>query len=333
MSDTVQKKLKDYKIVPDKYMQDNIFGDYAVIPISPQVDITCGGGIREGSIVIVSGHEKLGKSTFCLQAAANAQCMNDGIKRKIYFFDVENKLLPRDLKGIRNLDYEDPEKFQVLGSTEEGLVPAETYFNLAESIAKNEPHSIIIVDSFSVLLSKSELSYDFDDGRKRPDVPSMTAIFCKKMMQIVRPTKCIVMGINHVYTSQGVGPAMLQESGGKKLQYACNYKFRLVSKSPEVKDGAIIGNKVNFRCEVHPTDSSTPPKDSYEFFHRFGYGIDDVKDIIDMASLCGIINKKSSWYAYGETNLGQGMEKTREFLEKNQDVLSEIRNKLAEELK
>lgn len=327
MANSVEDLYKKYKINPKKYMDKMIYGDYATIPVSPIIDMTCGGGIREGSIVLVSGHEKLGKSAFCLQAAANAQCLDDGITRRIYYFDIENKLMQRDLTGIRNLDLN--KNFEVIGSSIDGLVPAEYYFNLAENIVTNNHHSIIIFDSFSMLLTKDELAYNFDDGQKRPDVPKYTAVFCKKMSQLVRPTKSILFGINHVYASQGMGPATLQESGGKKVQYAANYKFRLVYKKPEEKDGIIIGNTVFFQCMFHPSDSTTSPKEQCEFFHRFKYGIDDINDIIDIGSLYGVMKKSGAWYSYGDEKW-QGKENTREAILNNPKLLNELRVKVQE---
>lgn len=320
----LKQLYKKYKINPQRYLENTIMGDYALIPISPQVDMTCGGGIREGSLVVVSGHEKLGKSTFCLQVAANAQNLNDNIRRKIYYFDVENKVMERDLRGIHNLDYQDPEKFEVLGSSDFGPISAEEYFTLAENIVTNEPHSIIIFDSFSMLLTKAELDYKFEDGRQRPDVPAYTSIFCKKMCQLLRPSKSILLGINHVYVSQGVGPAMLQESGGKKIQYASNYKFQLVSKTPIIKDESIIGNTVTFKCVYHPSDMGSSPKEKLTFTHRFRYGIDDVQDILDLAIMFGIIEVSGSWIKYKDLNI-QGRENMRDVIFQDKKLLNELR--------
>lgn len=325
-----KKSLKDlyksYKINPANYLENTVMADYAVITISPQIDMTCGGGIREGSLVLVSGHEKLGKSTFCLQAAANAQNMDDGIKRKIYYFDVENKILPRDLEGIHNLNYKDAESFEVIGSSDEGPIPAEAYFNLAENIVINQPHSIIIFDSFSMLLTSSELAYNFDDNKMRPDVPGYTSIFCKKMCQLLRPSRSILFGINHVYTSQGTGPAILMESGGKKIQYAGNYKFRLVSKTPIEKDGAIIGNTVSFQCVYHPSDMGSSPKEKLEFIHRFKYGIDDINDILELSILFGLLEQKGAWITHLDSGeKWQGKENAREALVNNKKLLGALR--------
>ena len=327
MATSVEDLYKKYKIDPKQYMSKMILGEYATIPISPAIDATCGGGIREGSLAIIAGKEKLGKSALCLQIAANAQCIDDGKTRRIYYLDIENKLQQRDLTGIRNLDTS--KNFEVVGSSQLGIVAAESYFNIAENIVTNNHNSIIIFDSLSMLLTKDELAYNFDDGQKRPDVPKYTSIFCKKMRQLLRPTKSIMLAINHVYVSQGIGPATLQESGGKKVQYAGDYNFRLVFKTPVEKDGVIIGNQVTFQCLYHPSDSTTSPKEKCEFFHRFQYGIDDVNDIIELSILYAIIEKKGSWLSYGE-HKWQGKENAREAIVNDKALLNDLRLKVQE---
>jgi recombination protein RecA len=46
-----------------------------------------------------------------------------------------------------------------------------------------------------------------------------------------------------------------------------------------------------------------------------------------------VVQKSGSWYSFGETRLGQGKEKTVEFLSQNPDVLQDIRERVMDELK
>ena len=52
-----------------------------VIGISPALDIALGGGLREGSVVVMTGDPKSGKTTTALHFAAKCQKLN---KRIIY---------------------------------------------------------------------------------------------------------------------------------------------------------------------------------------------------------------------------------------------------------
>ena len=84
-----------------------------IIPISPKLDIALGGGVPEGSLFIMTGPEKVGKTLTALTFCANAQQDN----RKIYYGNVEGRLRKRDIEGIKELD-PDAEKIQIIGSTQ-----------------------------------------------------------------------------------------------------------------------------------------------------------------------------------------------------------------------
>ena len=67
-----------------------------------------------------------------------------------------------------------------------------------------------------------------------------------------------------------------------------------------------------------------PPFRKAEFDLMFGEGISLAGDAIDLGVDRGIVEKSGSWYSYGETRLGQGREKSREFLKSNPDILQAI---------
>ena len=47
-------------------------------------------------------------------------------------------------------------------------------------------------------------------------------------------------------------------------------------------------------------------------------------EIIDLGVKCEVIEKSGSWYSYGPERIGQGREKTRQFLKDNPDIRDEI---------
>ena len=46
--------------------------------------------------------------------------------------------------------------------------------------------------------------------------------------------------------------------------------------------------------------------------------------MIDVATEMGIIKKSGTWFSYGETRLGQGREKARDFIMENPEMMAEI---------
>ena len=110
------KTIED--VIKDKFGDILFGGEFItssksiIIPVSPSIDMMLGGGIPEGSLVIVTGLQKLGKTSLCLHFAGNAQdikyrndmCPKEG--RHVYFLNVEGRIKPRDLLGIKHLNIE-----------------------------------------------------------------------------------------------------------------------------------------------------------------------------------------------------------------------------------
>ena len=78
-----------------------------------------------------------------------------------------------------------------------------------------------------------------------------------------------------------------------------------------------------------------PPFRIAEFDILYGHGISVEGCILDVAADMGIVKKAGTWFSYGDTRLGQGREKARDFLKENPVMMAEIdqgvRAKLAEQ--
>ena len=100
-SSVIEDKIyAELGINPSDYLNNIVMAkDYATYSISPRIDPTCGGGIKEGSLVLIEGPEKLGKTTLALTIGASAQ-NHDKNKRKLIYIDTENRLQERDLKYL-----------------------------------------------------------------------------------------------------------------------------------------------------------------------------------------------------------------------------------------
>ena len=97
--------------------------DYKIITVSPSVDLSLGGGIKEGSWVILTGDPKCGKTTTALQIAAN--CQKEG--RPIIYLDAEGRLKEMNLLGVDGLDRD---KMKIIHSEDEPL-SAEAFLDIA----------------------------------------------------------------------------------------------------------------------------------------------------------------------------------------------------------
>ena len=73
-----------------------------------------------------------------------------------------------------------------------------------------------------------------------------------------------------------------------------------------------------------------PPFKTVVFPIIFGEGISNLDIILDMAVEQEVVKKSGSWFAYQDTKLGQGTEKSKQFLRDNPEILEEIENKVRE---
>ena len=64
----------------------------------------------------------------------------------------------------------------------------------------------------------------------------------------------------------------------------------------------------------------------------FGKGICKTGNILDVAVSLDIINKAGSWFSYNEEKLGQGRDKSKEFLEAHPEILTEVERLVREKL-
>jgi recombination protein RecA len=62
----------------------------------------------------------------------------------------------------------------------------------------------------------------------------------------------------------------------------------------------------------------------------YNEGISKVGDILDIAVEQDIVEKRGSFYSYGETRLAQGRENAKTFLSENPEMCFEIENKIRE---
>jgi len=71
-----------------------------------------------------------------------------------------------------------------------------------------------------------------------------------------------------------------------------------------------------------------PPFRIAEFDMMHANGISVEGDILDLAVIAKVVDKTGTWLRFGETHLGQGREKARQFLKDNPAVATELREKV-----
>jgi recombination protein RecA len=95
-----------------------------------------------------------------------------------------------------------------------------------------------------------------------------------------------------------------------------------------IKDGGeVIGNRTKVTVKKNKV---APPFKVVEFDIMYNEGISKVGDVLDIAVAEDIVEKRGSFYSYGETRLGQGRENAKQLLRDEPVMASEIENKVRE---
>ena len=302
-----------------------------VIPVSPKIDLMLGGGIPEGSLCIITGPPKIGKTTTCLQFAANAQRPEHNSEwgpRKVYFFNVEGRIKDRDLEGINGLILT-KDRFKVIRSQPGNILTGEKYISYCEQFINTEPGSVFVIDSFSALCTSGEMEAEIGE-RYRADAPVLLARFCRRISNVLPVNKGILLGVTHIIANQGQGMKVWIEASGRKLQYQVDVKLRGTHQTPWMSGETQIGQEIHWVCE---TSAIGPPGGKCSGILRYNYGLDKEAEILDVACDLGLVKKGGAWYTINtgnEEEKFQGLENVHKALEDNEKLYKSLSDQLFE---
>lgn len=303
---------------------DKAFGEGAIMPLgasqhlaiegiptgSLSLDMALGGqGIPRGRMIEVFGPESSGKTTLALHIGAEAQKMG-GIAAII---DAEHAF--------------DPTWAKKLGVQLDTLLVSqpssgEEAMQICEMLVKSNAVDVIIIDSVAALVPKKELEGEIGDSHVGLQARLMSQSM-RKLTGAISKSKCAVIFINQIREKVGVMFGSPETTpGGRALKFYCSCRID-VRRIGALKDGEEqVGQRVKAKIVKNKV---APPFRIAEFDMMHSNGISYEGDLLDLGVTHKIVNRSGAWFKYGETYLGQGKEKARNFLIENADVAEEIK--------
>lgn len=327
IEDRLRAQFGENIIVPGSYIIDK---PQIVVPVSPQLDMILGGGIKYGSFVIPTGPPKVGKSSMSLAFAANA-ILNPHPEHEttLYIFNIEGRLNPRDLVGHKKLRPFIGNKIQVIGSEKGRLLTAENYLDIGEQLINEKPGCIFLFDSFSQLCSKAAKEKEWDGTQFRDNTATLLSQFCKRISNVIPINESVVIGITHQIANTGFGFSPWAEASGNKIQYQVDVKLK-ATHCKEWKVGTkVVGQDVFWECYCSPLlNGAAEGKCTSKL--RYGTGIDDAAEVADICIDINIIKKKGSWYVLPDEQQFQGKEGIVDAISNNPEILKVLYDKVRE---
>lgn len=263
---------------------------YDTVSLSPALDLALGGGIREGTCVAMTGDPKTGKTTTALHFAAKCQ----KIGKEVLYFNTEGRLELKNFEGIKGLD---PSKIKVIESTDDKILSAEEFLNMIEAYVNSTPNMVAIIDSVSSMVPGIELDGEIRTG-VRNALPRLLSMFFKRIGGSVARTKAILIFITHNIANTGgsrFAPAKMADAGNM-LQYQVSTNMVITHRGKwEVpkESGNHVGQIANWLIK---TSSNGTPMSKAESWIKYGIGIDEVQEVIQIACEFRLIKAAGAWY-------------------------------------
>lgn len=271
------------------------------------------GGYPKGRIIEIYGPESSGKTTLALHAIAEAQKMG-GIAA---FIDAEHALDPTYAKNLGvNIDE------LWISQPDNG----EQALEITESLVRSGAVDIIVVDSVAALTPQAEIEGDMGDSHMGLQARLMSQAL-RKLTGILSKSNTTIIFINQIRMKIGVMFGNPETTtGGNALKFYASVRMD-VRKADTIGKNSddISGNRVRVKIVKNKV---APPFKKCELDLMFGTGISYVGSVLDAALKYDLIEKSGAWYSMNGEKIGQGRDKTVEYLENNPDIVKDLDQKL-----
>jgi recombination protein RecA len=320
-----QEKLKALQLTLDKIekgygkgtimkLGDNAIEDVQVIPSgSIGLDLALGvGGYPRGRVIEIYGPESSGKTTVAIHAIAEAQKAG-GIAA---FIDAEHafdRFYAKKLGvDIENLYISQPDN-------------GEQALEIADHLIRSGAIDIVVIDSVAALTPKSEIEGEMGDSKMGLQARLMSQAL-RKLTANINRTNTTCFFINQLREKIGVMFGNPETTtGGNALKFYASVRID-IRRIGQIKEGEDVqGNRTRVKVVKNKL---APPFRKAEFDIIYGEGISKTGELIDLGVEMDILKKSGSWFAYGETRLGQGRDAVKNLLKDNPELSEEIEKKI-----
>mmetsp|Transcript_28162 Transcript_28162/g.82992 ORF Transcript_28162/g.82992 Transcript_28162/m.82992 type:complete len:455 (-) Transcript_28162:54-1418(-) len=269
------------------------------------LDAILGGGYPKGRVVEIYGPESSGKTTLALHAVAEAQ-RDGGVAA---FVDAEHAL--------------DPGYAADLGVDTDALLVSqpdsgEMALDVVDRLVRSSAVDVVVVDSVAALVPRAELEGDMSDQQ----IGLQARLMSKAMRKIVGSlamSQCTVIFLNQLRSKVGViygSPEVT--SGGNALKFYSSVRL-------DTRRRDILPDNSGIRVRVKAVKNKVaPPFRECHVDILFGSGIDTAGCLLDAAVDLGVVERRGSWYSYGETNFSQGRHNAAEKLREDGELAERI---------
>ncbi|UCC62912.1 MAG: recombinase RecA [Anaerolineae bacterium] len=279
------------------------------------LDIALGvGGIPRGRVTEIFGPESSGKTTLCQHIIAEAQKAG-GVAA---FIDVEHALDPayaaRCGVNVDDLYISQPDT-------------GEQALEIAEALVRSGAVDVVVIDSVAALVPQAEIEGDMGDATMGRQARLMSQAL-RKLSGAIKASNTAMVFTNQLRMKIGVMFGNPETTtGGMALKFYSSVRLDLRQVQRLKSAGEVVGSRVRARVKKNKV---APPFKVAEFDIMYEQGISREGEVLDLGVEYGVIEKRGSFYSYGEERLAQGRENAKQYLRENPQVTFEIENHIRE---
>jgi len=270
------------------------------------------GGIPRGRVTEIYGAEASGKTTLALHIIASAQKLGG----EVAFIDAEHAL--------------DPVYSEKLGVDIDALLVSqpsngEQALEITEMLVRSNAIDVIVIDSVAALVPRAEIEGEMGDSHMGLQARLMSQAL-RKLTGIVSQSKCAVVFINQIRMKIGVMFGNPETTtGGRALKFYSSVRLD-VRRIASIKEGdQVIGSRTRIKVVKNKL---APPFRNIECEILHGFGISREGELIDLGLDNDLVTRRGTWYSMGDTQLGQGREKSRQFLVDNPEIAEDLETEI-----
>ncbi len=274
------------------------------------LDLALGvGGLPRGRIIEMFGPESSGKTTMALHAIASVQRAG-GVAA---FVDAEHALDPAYSRAL-GIDID-----QLLVSQPDH---GEQALEITETLIRSGSVDLVVVDSVAALVPRAEIEGEMGDAHMGLQARLMSQAM-RKLTGHASKSKSTIIFINQIRQKIGVTFGSPETTtGGNALKFYASVRLD-IRRIGTVKDGEnAVGSRVRAKVVKNKV---APPFRETEFDVIYGKGVSVSGELIDLAVEKKLVDKSGAWYALGETKLGQGRERARDYLDARPVLMERMR--------
>lgn len=273
------------------------------------LDIALGvGGLPRGRVIEIYGPEASGKTTLCQHVIAESQ-RHGGL---CAFIDMEHALDPSYAErcgvDVEELFISQPD------TGEEAL-------EIAEALIRSGAIEVIVIDSVAALVPRAEIEGDMGDAHVGLQARLMSQAL-RKLSGVIKQTNTVVIFTNQLRMKIGVMFGSPETTtGGNALKFYASVRLDMRRISSIKVSGTVVGNRTRVKVKKNKV---APPFRQCEFDIMYNEGISRTGDVVDLGLVYGLLEKRGTYYRYGDILIGQGRENAKLYLLENREMLDEI---------